>query len=50
MAIDGARPDDVYFNNKPPKPNHTAKIVPLNIEKKFFKEVRITGFKLKKTA
>ncbi|MBW8016751.1 MAG: DDE-type integrase/transposase/recombinase [Planctomycetes bacterium] len=50
MTLDGLRPDDVYFNNKPNKPERNAKTVPCNIEQHFFRQTRITGYRLKKTA
>ena len=31
MTLDGLRPDDVYYNNKPDKPERDAKTVPCNI-------------------
>jgi transposase InsO family protein len=50
MTLDGLRPDDVYYNNKPEKPERDAKTVPCNIEKHFFKQTRTTGYRLKKVA
>ena len=50
MALDGIRPDDVYYNNKPDRPGHDAKTVPCNIEKHYFRHTRITGYRLKKAA
>ena len=50
MTLDGIRPDDVYYNNKPPKPEHDAKTIPCNIEQQFFRETRIMGYRLKKAA
>ncbi|MGB2863728.1 MAG: DDE-type integrase/transposase/recombinase [Sedimentisphaerales bacterium] len=50
MTLDGIRPDDVYFNNKPKKPERDAKTVPDNIEQCFFRETRITGYRLTKAA
>jgi hypothetical protein len=34
MALDGIRPDDVYYEKKPEKPKHDAKTVPCNIEQR----------------
>ncbi len=50
MTLDGFRPDDVYNNNKPEKPERDAKTVPCSIEKHFFKQTRITGYRLTKAA
>ena len=50
MTLNGLRPDDVYYNNKPKKPEHNAKKVPSNIEQHFFHQTRITGYRLKKVA
>jgi transposase InsO family protein len=50
MTLDGLRPDDVYFNNKPDKPERNAKTVPCNIERHYFHHTRITGYRLKKVA
>lgn len=50
MILDGIRPDDVYYNNKPDNPKRDAKTVPTNIEQHFFKQTRITGYRLKKVA
>ncbi len=50
MTLDGLRPDDVYYNNKPDKPGRDAKTVPTNIEQHFFKQTRITGYRLTKAA
>ena len=50
MTLDGLRPDDVYYNNKPEKPGRDAKTVPINIEQHFFKQTRITGYRLTKAA
>ncbi len=50
MTLDGLRPDDVYYNNKPDKPERDAKTVPYNIEQHFFRQTRITGYRLKKAA
>lgn len=50
MTLDGLRPDDVYYNKKPKKPEHNAKTVPCNIEQHLFRETRIVGYRLKKAA
>ena len=50
MALDGIRPDDVYYNNKPMKLKRDAKTVPCNIEKHYFCQTRITGYRLRKVA
>ena len=50
MTLDGIRPDDVYCDNKPKKPERDAKTVPDNIEQRFFRETRITGYRLTKAA
>ncbi len=50
MALDGLRPDDVYYDKKPVKPKRDAKTVPCNIEQHFFRQTRITGYRLKKAA
>ena len=50
MTLDGMRPDDVYFNNKPDKPERDAKTVPCDIEQHFFHQTRVMGYRLKKAA
>ncbi len=50
MTLDGIRPDDVYYNNKPDKPKHNAKTVPCNIEQRVFRQTWITGYRLTKAA
>ena len=50
MTLDGFRPDDVYYNNKPMKLKRDAKTVPCNIEKYYFRQTRITGYRLTKVA
>ena len=50
MTLDGFRPDDVFYNNKPEKPGSDAKTVPTNIEQHFFRQTRIMGYRLKKVA
>jgi len=48
MTLDGLRPDDVYYNDKPDKPKCNAKTVPCNIEQHYFRQTRIMGYRLKK--
>jgi transposase InsO family protein len=50
MALDGFRPDDVYYDTKPDKPERCAKTVPFNIEQHYLRQTRITGYRLKKAA
>ena len=50
MTLDGLRPDDVYYNNKPEKPQRGAKTVPPHIEEHLFQETRVTGYRLKNVA
>jgi hypothetical protein len=48
MALDGNRPDDVFFSNLPEAPAHDAKSVPSNIVTRYFLQARITGYRLKR--
>jgi hypothetical protein len=50
MSLDGFRPDDVYYNKKPEKPQRSAKAVPTNIEQRLFRETRVAGYRLKNAA
>jgi len=50
MALDGLRPDDVYYEKNPEKPKRDAKTVPCSIEHHQFRETRITGYRLKNVA
>jgi len=50
MTLDGLRPDDVYYNKKPEKPQRDAKTVPPHIEEYLFQETRVTGYRLKNVA
>ena len=50
MTLEGLRPDDVYFDNKPNKPERNAKSVPCDIEQCYFRHTRITGYRLRKVA
>ncbi len=46
----GLRPDDVYYDSRPGKPNRNAKTAPCNIERQYFSNTRITGYRLKRVA
>jgi len=46
MSLDGARPDDVFYDKKMKKPERDAKTIPDNIELKLFRETRMTGYRL----
>jgi len=50
MTLEGLRPDDVYYDKKPDKPEIDAKTVPCNIERYHFSQTRITGYRLKNVA
>jgi hypothetical protein len=50
MDVDALRADDVYYEKKPEKLKRDAKTVPCNIEKWFFRETRITGYRLRDVA
>jgi len=50
MTLEGARPDDVYYDRKPEKPKRDAKTVPCNIERHVFQETRLTVYRLKDAA
>ena len=50
MSLDGVRPDDVYYDKKPKKPERDSKTVPCNIEHRLFRETRITGYRFKSVA
>ena len=50
MTLNGVRPDDVYNGRKTEKPNCDSKTVPCDIERRVFKETRITGYRLKSAA
>ncbi|AQQ71443.1 putative transposase OrfB [Limihaloglobus sulfuriphilus] len=47
MSLDGKRPDDVFFGNLPEAPARDAKTVPANIERRYFSQTRVTGYRLK---
>jgi len=46
MSLDGARPDDVFYDKNMKRPEHDAKAIPYNIELKLFRETRVTGYRL----
>jgi len=50
MSLDGLRPDDVYYSEKPSKPERDSKRVPNNIEQHLFRETRVTGYRLRDVA
>ena len=50
MALEGVRPDDLYYDRKPEKPSPGAKTVPDNIERHVFQETRLTVCRLTNTA
>ena len=50
MLLQGFRPDDYYRRDIPEPIPKDAKTVPLNIEKRKFKDTRITGYRLKQAA
>jgi transposase InsO family protein len=50
MSLEGARPDDVYFDRKPEKPTRDSKTIPSNIEHRLFPQTRTTGYRLKSAA
>jgi len=50
MTLDGFRPDDVYYDRKPKKPQRDSKTVPTNIQQHLFRETRVTGYRLKDVA
>ena len=50
MAIDGARPYDVYGGDEFQKPSRDTKKVPPNIERRAFRTTRVTGYRLKEVA
>jgi transposase InsO family protein len=50
MTLDGFRPDDVYYDRKPKKPQRDSKTVPSNIQQHLFRETRVTGYRLKSVA
>lgn len=50
MTLDGIRPNDVYYHNKPEKPKYDDKTIPSNIDKHFFRQTRVMGYRLKEAA
>jgi putative transposase len=50
MTLDGLRPDDVFYKNRPDKPGRDAKTVPSNIERHYYSSTRITGYRLRNVA
>jgi len=50
MALEGLRPDDLYYSRKPETPDRKAKTVPGNIERHVFPETRVTAYRLKTAA
>jgi putative transposase len=50
MALDGFRPDDLYYSRKPETPKQDAKTVPGNIERHVFAETRLTAYRLENAA
>ncbi|MBP8304781.1 MAG: hypothetical protein KBE04_11730 [Phycisphaerae bacterium] len=50
MALEGLRPDDLYYSRKPEVPTRDAKTVPANIERHIFVETRLTAYRLKNAA
>ena len=50
MTLDGARPDDVYYDRALKKPGRDAKRIPPDFETRFFSETRTTGYRLKEAA
>jgi len=50
MTLDGFRPVDVYCRDLPEPVARDAKLVPLNIERRYFAETKVTGFRLRQAA
>lgn len=50
MTLDGLRPDDVFYKNRPDKPGHNAKTIPCDIERHYFRSTRITGYRIQQVA
>jgi transposase InsO family protein len=50
IALEGCRPDDLFYSRKPEAPDRKAKTVPGNIERYVFCETRLTGYRLKPAA
>ena len=50
MSVEGCRPGDVFYQRNLEKPTRSAKVVPLNLERRFFPETRITAYRLPNAA
>ena len=50
MTLDGLRPNDIFYDNKPEMPGNDAKEVPPNIEQHYFSQTRTMGYRLKQSA
>ena len=50
MALEGFRPDDLYYSRNRQMPERDAKTVPDNIERHVFTETRLTAYRLKNAA
>ena len=50
MALEGLRPDNLYYGRKPEMPKPEAKAVPSNIERHVFVETRLTAYRLQNAA
>jgi len=50
MTLDGLRPDEVYYRKQPETSKRDAKTVPCNIKQYFFRETKITGYRLNEAA
>jgi len=46
----GGTIDDVYRGDEFQRPEHGAKAVPWNIERRVFRATRVTGYRLKQAA
>jgi len=47
MTLNGLVPDDVFYQRKVRKPLKTEKAVPRNIERRVFRDTRVTGYRRK---
>ena len=50
MRLDGAVPNDFYCRDRPEPVDHRAKVVPLDIQRRWFAEAGVTGFLLARAA
>ena len=50
MKLEGLRPDDVYYDRSPEKPDRALKAVPDSIERHLFQQTKVTGYRLKSVA